>query len=243
MQKITVVAIATLFVGLWFSCNITFADVYKYTDSDGIIHLTNAPNDPNVSYELVLKEKRILSKSPSPVKTNQPNTDSKATKSVFDQKMIAVVVVVFVAGFLIINCIIKRVRLKQSSDNRGNSQHDQSSRSNTESEDHRKDKSQSDTDKGDNQHDEQYRDWRDEDNRSNSQTWESQSEEYRHELVLGLKGKVNSSDVKKAYRDLLAKYHPDKVNHLGDEFKHIADKKTREIIAAYEYFRKKYNIT
>ena len=53
---------------------------------------------------------------------------------------------------------------------------------------------------------------------------------------------VTAADVKRAYRELLAKYHPDKVNHLGDEFKSIAEVKTREILEAYEYFQKKYDI-
>jgi len=29
---------------------------------------------------------------------------------------------------------------------------------------------------------------------------------------------------------------------LGDEFKYIAEVKTREILEAYDYFRKKYDI-
>lgn len=38
------------------------ADIYKYVDPDGIIHLTNVPSNTNVRYELVLREKRILLK-------------------------------------------------------------------------------------------------------------------------------------------------------------------------------------
>jgi len=69
------------------------------------------------------------------------------------------------------------------------------------------------------------------------------SEEEKHAQVLGFQGPVTVYDVKRAYHKLLSKYHPDKVNHLGDEFKQIAEQKTREIVAAYEYFRRKYNIT
>jgi DNA-directed RNA polymerase subunit RPC12/RpoP len=67
-------------------------------------------------------------------------------------------------------------------------------------------------------------------------------EDQKHAKALGLRGRVKTSDVKRAYRELLAKYHPDKVSHLGDEFKQIAEQKTREVLAAYEYFRRKYNI-
>lgn len=111
-----------------------------------------------------------------------------------------------------------------------------------ESREHHQNESQSETHKGDNENGEQYQHWREESSQSSSQTCDSQSEELKYERILGLKGKVAASDVKKAYRELLSKYHPDKVNHLGDEFIHIADQKTREIIAAYEYYCKKYNI-
>ncbi len=34
-------------------------------------------------------------------------------------------------------------------------------------------------------------------------------------------------------------YHPDKVGHLGEEFKSIAEEKMKEINVAYGYFEKK----
>lgn len=88
----------------------------------------------------------------------------------------------------------------------------------------------------------QHERWEQEQARRRSETWESQSEEQRYARVLGLRAKVTAADVKRAYRELLAKYHPDKVNHLGDEFKSIAEVRTREILEAYDYFRKKYDI-
>jgi soluble lytic murein transglycosylase-like protein len=36
------------------------ADIYKYTDSEGVIHLTNVPTEPNIPYVLVMKEKRVI---------------------------------------------------------------------------------------------------------------------------------------------------------------------------------------
>ena len=43
--------------------NIVYADIYKYEDNDGVLHLTNVPSIPKAKYVLVLKEKRILFQS------------------------------------------------------------------------------------------------------------------------------------------------------------------------------------
>lgn len=45
--------------------------------------------------------------------------------------------------------------------------------------------------------------------------------------------------IKKAYRGLLQKYHPDRVSHLGEEFQVIAEAKTKEINAAFEVAKKR----
>ncbi len=37
-----------------------YSDIYKYVDKSGIIHLTNAPTQTNIKYDLVMKEKRII---------------------------------------------------------------------------------------------------------------------------------------------------------------------------------------
>ncbi|MDD5167610.1 MAG: lytic transglycosylase domain-containing protein [Syntrophales bacterium] len=37
-----------------------FADIYKYVDEGGVIHLTNVPTNHTVNYVLVYKEKRVL---------------------------------------------------------------------------------------------------------------------------------------------------------------------------------------
>jgi soluble lytic murein transglycosylase-like protein len=37
-----------------------FADIYKYVDESGVIHLTNVPHSANANYVLVYREKRIL---------------------------------------------------------------------------------------------------------------------------------------------------------------------------------------
>jgi DnaJ like chaperone protein len=38
------------------------------------------------------------------------------------------------------------------------------------------------------------------------------------------------------------KYHPDKVNHLGEEFRKIADEKFKKVNEAYEKIKKERNI-
>lgn len=52
--------------------------------------------------------------------------------------------------------------------------------------------------------------------------------------VLGLPGTATQEEIKHAYRELAKKYHPDKVSHLGEEFKRMADKRFKEIDAAYQ---------
>jgi soluble lytic murein transglycosylase-like protein len=39
------------------------ADIYKYVDNEGVLHLTNVPSIPNAKYVLILREKRILFQS------------------------------------------------------------------------------------------------------------------------------------------------------------------------------------
>jgi len=43
-----------------FSTNSACADIYKYVDDEGVLHLTNVPSISNAKYVLVLKEKRVL---------------------------------------------------------------------------------------------------------------------------------------------------------------------------------------
>lgn len=57
--------------------------------------------------------------------------------------------------------------------------------------------------------------------------------------ALGLEPGADMDAIKKAYRTLSMKYHPDKVVHLGDEFRKVAEEKMKEINVAYEYFKKR----
>lgn len=60
----------------------------------------------------------------------------------------------------------------------------------------------------------------------------------RHYATLGLAKGANMEEIKKAYRQLSMQYHPDKVGHLGEEFKAVAEEKMKDINAAYDYFKK-----
>ncbi len=56
--------------------------------------------------------------------------------------------------------------------------------------------------------------------------------------ILNLNRGASQDEIKKAYRKLAAKYHPDKVHHLGDEFKELAEKRFKEIEEAYRQLTK-----
>ncbi len=45
---------------------------------------------------------------------------------------------------------------------------------------------------------------------------------------------ASTEEIKHAYRELAGKYHPDKLEHLGDEFKALAEMRFKEIQQAYQ---------
>ncbi len=53
---------------------------------------------------------------------------------------------------------------------------------------------------------------------------------------------ATNEDIKKAYRRMAMKYHPDKVNDLGDDVKKSATEKFRSINEAYETLKKQRGI-
>ncbi|MCO6501430.1 MAG: TerB family tellurite resistance protein [Vicingus serpentipes] len=56
--------------------------------------------------------------------------------------------------------------------------------------------------------------------------------------ILEITKAASDDEVKKAYRRMAVKYHPDKVSHLGEEFKVSAEEKFRKVKEAYENIRK-----
>lgn len=63
-------------------------------------------------------------------------------------------------------------------------------------------------------------------------------EEGQHYAVLGITKSASDSEVKKAYRSLVKKYHPDKLQDIGEEQKKGAEEKFLEIQKAYEAIAK-----
>lgn len=57
--------------------------------------------------------------------------------------------------------------------------------------------------------------------------------------TLGLETSASLDDIKKAYRELSRKYHPDKVAHLGKEISRVSAEKMKEINEAYTYLKQK----
>ena len=60
--------------------------------------------------------------------------------------------------------------------------------------------------------------------------------------ILEIDPSSSNDEVKKAYRRMAMKYHPDKVSHLGDNFRKTADEKFRKVNDAYEMIKKERNI-
>lgn len=58
--------------------------------------------------------------------------------------------------------------------------------------------------------------------------------------ILGLAPGASWDEIRKAYRNLSMQYHPDKVNHLGEEFKRVAEEKMKELNVAYQQLEKRF---
>ena len=57
-------------------------------------------------------------------------------------------------------------------------------------------------------------------------------------IILGVNRNATNEEIKKAYRELAVKYHPDKVSYLGDDIKNKAKEKFQQINEAYETIKK-----
>ena len=63
-----------------------------------------------------------------------------------------------------------------------------------------------------------------------------------HAKVLGLKGSVTKDQIRKRYRELASKYHPDRVANLGEKLKETAEREMKAINESYDYLKKKYKL-
>lgn len=57
--------------------------------------------------------------------------------------------------------------------------------------------------------------------------------------VLGVSPDASEDEIKRAYKRLAGLYHPDKVQHLGEEFQALAEQRFKEIQAAYQQIRRR----
>lgn len=60
--------------------------------------------------------------------------------------------------------------------------------------------------------------------------------------ILEIEKSATNEEVKKAYRKMAMKYHPDKVSHLGDDYRRSADEKFKKVNEAYEKIKKERNM-
>ena len=60
--------------------------------------------------------------------------------------------------------------------------------------------------------------------------------------ILELDSSCNNDEVKKGYRKMANKYHPDKVSHLGIDLQRIAEEKFKAVSNAYQTIKKERNI-
>ncbi len=61
--------------------------------------------------------------------------------------------------------------------------------------------------------------------------------------VLEISPNTSNDEIKKAYRKMANKYHPDKVSHLGKEMQKMAEEKFKAVNDAYQRLKKDRNIS
>ena len=58
--------------------------------------------------------------------------------------------------------------------------------------------------------------------------------------ILGVPVTAGLQEIKAAFRRLAKQYHPDKVQHLGEKLKALANEEMKQINEAYEYLKEQY---
>jgi DnaJ like chaperone protein len=60
--------------------------------------------------------------------------------------------------------------------------------------------------------------------------------------ILEIEPNATNEEVKKAYKKMAVKYHPDKVSHLGEDVRKAAEEKFQNLNAAYNEIKKQRGI-
>ena len=56
--------------------------------------------------------------------------------------------------------------------------------------------------------------------------------------VLGVRRGASKDEIVSRYRELVRQYHPDKVTHMAPEFREVAERRMKEINAAYDALKR-----
>jgi DnaJ like chaperone protein len=59
-----------------------------------------------------------------------------------------------------------------------------------------------------------------------------------HYKILEISSDASEAEIKKAFRKMAVKYHPDKVSHLGEDYRKAAEEKIKKVNEAYEAIKK-----
>lgn len=74
------------------ACPASFADIYKYEDENGVLHLTNVPSNPHAKYVMIMKEKRVHFPGGIDIKAYDPIITKAASKFNLDVALIKAVI-------------------------------------------------------------------------------------------------------------------------------------------------------
>jgi DnaJ like chaperone protein len=55
--------------------------------------------------------------------------------------------------------------------------------------------------------------------------------------ILNVSDNASNEEIKKAYRNMAVKYHPDKVANLGEDIQKVAEEKFKAVNSAYQAIR------
>ena len=59
-------------------------------------------------------------------------------------------------------------------------------------------------------------------------------------MILGVRRGDNFDEIRRAYRERMKEYHPDRVAGLGSELRELAERKAKEINMAFEELKRTY---